>query len=168
MSDDKSIPGVGRRGPAKKPPHLKIVSGTVRGDRVDPEVVTLSDGVDPVPPKHLTKAERETWETTIAALRPIGLLSSVDVFLLAAYCICVSTEKAAAKIIATEGLLSSTQAGLPATHPAVTIRRQAMVDGVAYAGHLGMTPAARLRLNAQAAPEKKKNPFMELKNQIDD
>lgn len=164
MGQNSKIKGTGRRGAPKKPPHLKLVSGTDRADRIDPELIELTDGADPAAPDYLGADEKTTWADTVELLRPMGLLSGVDVSLMVAYCISVSTVKTATGTIAAEGLYSATQAGIPATHPAVIIRRQAMADMVSYAIQMGMTPAARLRLNATAAPKKKENPFDKLKN----
>lgn len=143
---------------------MKVISGTERGDRLSGEAVTLTDGRDPIAPDFLGIDERKVWGDTLALIRPMGLLSSVDVSLMTAYCISVVLVKLADQKIAAEGICSLSAAGLPCAHPAVTIRRQAMLDMVSHSVQMGLTPTARLRLNADTAPKKNVNPFDAIKN----
>ena len=163
MADKNHIRGTGRRGPARTPSHLKIVSGTDRADRSTTGIFKLTDNTNPVCPAHLNAGEIADWNEAIELLRPMGILSSTDASVLTAYCISKNLVREASEEISASGLFSASSAGVATAHPAVAVRRQAMTDMVSYAIQMGMTPAARLRLNAESS-KKKANPFDALKN----
>ncbi len=163
-----SIKGTGRRGPPGKSPHLKLISGTDRADRATSETVKISSTEMPTPPSHLNSDELAAWHEAINLLKPMGLLSNVDVAILMAYCVSRCVVQHASTIIngngEFSGLLIQGTAGPNIPNPLIAIRRHAMADTVSYAIQLGMTPAARLRLNAEVGAKKKTNPFDALKD----
>jgi phage terminase, small subunit, putative, P27 family len=77
---------MGTRGPAPKPPILKLLDGN-RGRRP----INLADGVNPaveVPsiPKHLGREARKEWKRITPRLLELGLISQIDRAALALYC----------------------------------------------------------------------------------
>jgi len=167
-----SIKGTGRRGPPGKSPHLKLISGTDRVDRVSPEVIKLADGEDPARPSFLSADAIIEWDKAIAILKRLGILSMADSAIIAAYCVAKCTFQNSSIMINSSGefggLLIQGTAGAKIANPLVSIRSRAMNDMVSYAIQMGMTPAARLRLNAEASSKKKENPFEVLKNDADE
>lgn len=158
-----AIKGTGRRGPPRDAPHLKLISGTNRADQAATGPIEICDGSDPLAPDHLTEDELMEWTAAINLLRPMGLLSGADVGILTAYVISKCIIRDASFLIRAEGLLSLGASGTNIPNPLIGIRNRAMNDLVSYAVQLGMTPAARLRLNAEVST-KKVNRFEHLKN----
>lgn len=162
-----SIKGTGRRGPPGKSPHLKLISGTDRGDRMMPEIIRLADE-DPERPDYLSADAMIEWGKAIVILKRSGLLSVADSAIIAAYCVAKCTFQNATIMINSSGefggLLIQGTAGANIPNPLIAIRRHAMNDMVSYAIQMGMTPAARLRLNAEVSSKKKENPFDALKD----
>ncbi len=77
---------MGMRGPAPKPPVLKLLEGN-RGKRP----INLADGVNPtveVPsiPKHLRREARKEWKRITPHLYELGLISQIDRAALEMYC----------------------------------------------------------------------------------
>jgi P27 family predicted phage terminase small subunit len=165
------VRSTGRNGPPKKPPHLHLISGTGRADRADPEVVKIADAVEPERPACLSADAIIEWDKVIVILRQSGLLSASDSAIIAAYCATkctfqnaeIAIESANRGIKNAFGLLTLSHQKTPIQNPLIPIRNRALNDMTSYAIQLGLTPAARLRLNAEVS-ERKENPFDKLKN----
>lgn len=74
-----------RRGPKTKPTSLKLVTGTARADRLNPD--EIKPGIaKPEPPEHLTEAARKEWDRVAYELHALGVLTNLDRGALGAYC----------------------------------------------------------------------------------
>ena len=158
-----------RSGPPRKPPKLRAIAGTdYKKGKMD-EHLKLSAERAIVPPETLSSEELKIWNCAVEELKAYSILDSVDVSALFAYCVSFSlfiNANHELKLMSGEdhaGLMIPNGNGSLVTNPLVTIRNKAAVDMVNFATQLGMTPASRLKLNAQIA-EQKVNPF--LKNAI--
>lgn len=121
-------------------------------------------------PAHLSAEEKEVWNKTVMLLRPLKVLECIDGAVLAAYCCSYVRWKTAEQEIqkqsqhsALNGLLAEGANGGLITNPLVNISRRSQSDMITYAAQLGMTPAARLRIQVDK-PAPTKNPFECLKN----
>jgi P27 family predicted phage terminase small subunit len=98
----------------------------------------------PEPPEWLHEYAKQEWWRTAPELHVLGLLSSVDVACLAAYCSSYALWRQASEEL--DKLLIETQAGDPRRSPLIKIIRDAASDMVRYAGEFGLTPVARTRI----------------------
>ena len=98
----------------------------------------------PEPPEWLHEYAKQEWWRTAPELHVLGLLSSVDVAWLAAYCSSYALWRQASEEL--DKLLIETQAGDPRRSPLIKIIHDAASDMVRYAGEFGLTPVARTRI----------------------
>jgi P27 family predicted phage terminase small subunit len=108
----------------------------------------------PDPPAILTKPAKEEWLRVSVELYRLGLLTLVDVQILAAYCQAygrwIAAERAIARMAErdqlSDGLMIKTTNGNAIQNPLVGTANKAASDMVRYATEFGLTPAARARL----------------------
>lgn len=156
------------RGRKPKPTHLKVVEGNP-GKRPLNEREPVPRSELPTPPEHLDDVAKVEWGRVSEDLYRIGLLSSVDRAVLAAYCQAyarwVAAENAIAEMASrdkvTAGLLVKTTNGNAIQNPLVGTANKAAADMVRYAAEFGMTPSARSRLSvdAEKTPSQKESYF---------
>lgn len=151
------------RGPKTKSTHLKILTGTARGHRLNPNE-PKPHAAQPDPPGHLTDAARVEWDRVVVEVVALGLLSNLDRGALAAYCQAygrwsaaeTALARMAAKDTVTDGLIIRTRSGNIIQNPLVGAANKAMADMVRNAAEFGLTPSARTRvagLDATAGPD---------------
>lgn len=156
------------RGPKTKPTKLKILTGTARSHRLNPQE-PKPELATPDAPGHLTEAARKEWDRVVVDLVALGILTNLDRGALAAYCQAWGRWSAAETALArmaerdasTDGLIIRTKSGNLIQNPLVGAANKAMADMVRYAAEFGLTPSARTRvagLDMTAGP----NPFAEL------
>ena len=110
----------------------------------------------PAAPSFLTGYALEEWRRISVEAHRLGLLTGVDVMPMAAYCDAYERWRTARETVAAmaerdpvmHGLIVRTQSGGAAANPLVWIAANAARDMVRYAAELGMSPAARSRINA--------------------
>ncbi|WP_324754047.1 phage terminase small subunit P27 family [Roseovarius sp. Pro17] len=150
------------RGPKTKPTNLKILTGTARAHRLNPNE-PKPEIAQPEPPEHLTDAAREEWDRVAVELVTLGILTHLDRGALAAYCQAYGRWSAAETALArmaerdavTEGLIVKTKSGNLIQNPLVGAANKAMADMVRYAAEFGLTPSARTRVAgiSEAGPD---------------
>ncbi|WP_372836781.1 phage terminase small subunit P27 family [Puniceibacterium confluentis] len=156
------------RGPKTKPTNIKILTGTARSHRINPDE-PKPEVATPDAPEHLTDAARAEWDRVVVDLVTLRILTDLDRGPLAAYCQAygrwsaaeTALARMAAKDAVTDGLIIRTKSGNLIQNPLVGAANKAMADMVRYAAEFGLTPSARTRvsgLDAAAAP----NPFAAL------
>ncbi|MCK5581812.1 MAG: phage terminase small subunit P27 family [Candidatus Omnitrophica bacterium] len=161
---------MGKRGPMPEKDFRKVLSGNLP---VTKENLGNNDFeiIAPQRPKHLSKEEKKVWKDTIKLLGSLNILEEVDGPILSAfccsYCRWITVEKEIQKLAKEEGstgLILETDNGR-SINPLVIISRRAQKDTVTYAAQLGMTPAARLRLDLDdsSITKRKVNAFEKLK-----
>jgi P27 family predicted phage terminase small subunit len=102
----------------------------------------------------------EEWRRIAPGLHLFGLLTALDVALLAAYCVSFQRWKSALEAFdkraqldpTMHGLLVKGSEGQPRPNPLLKIAASAASDTVRYAGEFGFTPAARSRIAAGVGP----------------
>jgi P27 family predicted phage terminase small subunit len=141
------------RGPKTMPTNLKLLTGTARAHRLNPQE-PLPDVATPDAPEHLTEAALAEWDRIVLELFAMKLLTNLDRAALAAYCQAYgrwsSAETALARMAAhdavTDGLIVKTKSGNLIQNPLVGAANKAMADMVRYAAEFGLTPSARTRV----------------------
>jgi P27 family predicted phage terminase small subunit len=133
------------RGRPPKPIALRLIEG-----RRVPKRDALECRGRPEPPAHLTADQRSRWDELVASL-PDGLLTAADVSTLERMAIAWSTYREAQGKINLSGLLTRGEDGQPVRNPLLIIRKQAAEEMNLCGAALGLSPAARVRLQHPAA-----------------
>ena len=105
-----------------------------RAKRPPPEPAILPKC--PEPPEWLHEYAKQEWWRVAPELHVVGLLSSIDIACLAAYCSSYAMWREASETLANEGLLDTTLQGDKRRHPLIKIIADAASDMVRYAASL--------------------------------
>jgi P27 family predicted phage terminase small subunit len=130
-----------------RPTAMKILRGTQRRDRLNPDEPKPAPADFDAVPAELAKdreAARE-WARVVPLLRACGIISRVERSALLALCEQWSQYVKATQSVRKHGLLLQ-HAGIPTVNPAVRVARHALQQCQRLWGELGMTPAARAKL----------------------
>jgi P27 family predicted phage terminase small subunit len=112
-------------------------------------------------PDYLSGYALDEWHRIAPGLRVMGLLTELDIHILAAYCVSYgrwreTEEKIAvlrAKDPVTHGLLIKGPYGAARINPLIRLSRQMAADVLRFACEFGFTPAARTRISLGIAHE---------------
>lgn len=143
---------MGARGPAPKPPDLKLLEGNP-GHR---PIKTSGPKPRPVAPKcpnWLDSDAKREWKRVAPELEALGLLTQVDMAALAGYCQSYSLWKQCTEELAESGLTYTTDKGYVGQRPEVSIAARALADVRAFCVQFGLTPSARARMTLPEAPD---------------
>lgn len=136
-----------RRGPKPLPTKLKLIRGTLRGDRRNPREASLSPTL-PTCPQALAPAAKREWRRVAKELATAGLLTRVDRAGLAAYCQAWSRWIEAEEALRTYGTIIKAPSGFPIVSPYFTIAAKSLEQMRLLLGEFRMTPSSRSRVNA--------------------
>lgn len=137
----------------KKPTKLKIIQGTNRVDRANPNEPQPENKIPSIP-DHLNDIATKEWIRLSKELYNLGLLSEIDRTALAAYCEAYSMWVDACEQLKESDLLIETTNGNIIQNPIVGIvnqSRKAMKD---YLTEFGMSPSSRSKVSAKKAGKK--------------
>lgn len=140
----------------RKPTNLKILQGTYRPDRANPNEPKPEICI-PTAPGFLADRALEEWNRIAPQLEKMGLLSQVDCMALAAYCAAVARLWQAEEQLKTEGLTVTNERGRRIKNPLVDVANAAAKQISLFASQFGMSPSTRSSVKAKE-PEKE-NPF---------
>lgn len=155
---------MGKRGPAPKPKHLKLIEGTYRRDREAP------NAPDPVPvipsrPSWLgegvpwgREAVRE-WSRIVPHLESCRLLTQLDRANLAAYCDAVGRWWHYRREVERVGPVQVTDSGYRAQNPEVGMMNRALEDMAKFGAKFGLSPSDRTRVSAEAPNSSDADPW---------
>lgn len=139
---------MGRRGPIKTPPHLRVVGGkppkeTPRQPR--------SAGSSPRCPAYLSREAKNVWRRMVPALREMSLLTATDGEALAAFCQTHVRWREAEKFLDEHGMVyplrdEKGEIRCMQQFPQVSIARNLLVILKSFLQEFGMTPASRVRV----------------------
>lgn len=134
---------MGKRGPAKKPTRQKILEGNpghqkLNKNEPNPPAVDLV-----APPSFLSERAAEKFETLGRELKKLGLLTVLDLDLLAAYCITWDNLLDANEQTRKKGSTFETESGYEAVSPFVAIRNKSIDHLKTIGREFGFSPAAR-------------------------
>ncbi|WP_233866656.1 phage terminase small subunit P27 family [Paraburkholderia adhaesiva] len=141
------------RGTRPKPTALKVITGNPGGRPLPEREPKPRTGVLRRP-RHLDANACAEWDRLVPELRVAGILTSIDVAVLAAYCMAYSrwidAEEAIQRMKVrdqlTSALMIKTTNGNAIQNPLVGVANRAMLIMSRLASEFGMTPAARTRI----------------------
>jgi P27 family predicted phage terminase small subunit len=141
-----------RPGPKPTPTSLKRLRGNPGKHRLpegepDPAAVSSVD-----PPEVLSHVARQEWQRLAPELLRLGLLTVVDLGLLAMWCSAWATFCEAERQLA-EGALYTDRNGLVRRSPWIIVRRDAVETLLKVADRMGFSPSARVSLANHSAPQ---------------
>ena len=135
-----------RGGRPRKPTALKILQGTLRKDRTNPDEPRPEVGLLPCP-RYLDDEAKREWKRLAPQLYALGLLTKLDKAALAVYCQAWSHWVEAERHLHEEGHLISTPNGFQQPSHWLGIASKAIAQIRAMAVEFGLTPASRSRLS---------------------
>jgi P27 family predicted phage terminase small subunit len=106
----------------------------------------------PSPPMHLRADACALWSELVEELHRLGMLTTVDLQLLAAYTTAWADYVEAERKILRFGLLTRGRDGTPVRNPALLIRNRAIDYLLRIGSEFGFSPASRPRLGRQIEP----------------
>jgi P27 family predicted phage terminase small subunit len=141
-----------------KPTIVKLISGTQRKSRFNPNEPEFARGM-PKPPSDLPKFAREEWNRVVPEIFAAGVLTNPDRSVLIAYVLAFDRWRRAEKVFARMaredpvhlGMLITNRFGALTGNPAVAVAEMAAKECIRFAVELGMTPSARSKVRAITA-----------------
>ena len=151
------------------PDHLKLVAGTARPDRTNPNPPVTPSAL-PEPPEWLSTRAAEIFLGLVGVLEEMGIASISDTAALALLSsrleeveICTAIVEDGGRSYQSSGRRNKKGQIISQQvkrHPAVGMRSEAMRHAQSLLAEFGLTPAARSKVSANKAPES--NPFKAL------
>lgn len=154
-------------GPPPKPARQKKLEGTHRKDREAPNALDFDPATDlPAPPEDLrSEAARRCWLVCAKELHGKGMLATVDLALLRAYCYQVGLMLEAEEELELNGK-TETRYTANGSHqvrsPWVAILSDATEKVHKIGQQFGFSPASRTRISAPKTEKPKADPWAEL------
>ena len=136
---------MGRRGPAPTPTALKTLAGNP-GKRALNRREPQPRAKRPRPPKHLTATALAEWRRLVRILKPTKLLTEAEADVLAVYCQTYARWVEASEHLEREGMVTLLENGYPVQSAYMSIVNNCIRTMHRLMGELGLTPAARSRL----------------------
>lgn len=147
----------------RTPDHLKIIAGTARPDRMNPDAPPANIGTAE-PPEWLSKRAAEIFAQLSATLLGMGIASPDDQAALALLASRLEEIEICTAVIEDSGRTYCTTATsgdkLVRARPEVAMRNEAMRHAQSLLAEFGLTPATRSKVSAGKPAEK--NPFAAL------
>jgi P27 family predicted phage terminase small subunit len=143
-------------GPPPTPIPLRVLRGNPSKRPFQRGLEPERTAEPPACPDFLVGYAADEWFRVVPALHPLGLLTVLDVAVLAAYCQAYAHWRTASEMLTqmaerdptTHALLVKRQDGSPGRNPLLKIAADAASDMVRYAAEFGFSPAARARIAA--------------------
>jgi P27 family predicted phage terminase small subunit len=107
----------------------------------------------PPPPDHLDSIGRQEWDRVAPELYELGVLSRLDVGVLAAMCAAHSQEVTFTHLVRKHGAVLYGPKRRPYPNPMLKLAAAARRDKVRFAIELGMTPSSRTRIDIGGLPK---------------
>ena len=152
----------GRRRGQGKPTALKILAGTARASRIDPNEPQPNIKLA-APPKHLSDEAKKEWRRIGKKLLRLGIVSEIDYAALGLYCENWSRWIEAELAMQKYGLML-VKDKFPTVSPYLKIANDAMAGMLRVLVEFGMTPSARTRVSARRV-QANADPFQEFEGQ---
>jgi len=130
----------------RKPTALKVVQGTNRKDRTNPNEPKPETNI-PSCPSHLNADAKREWKRITKELAKMNLVTEFDRSALAAYCLAYGTWVEAERGIKKDGMIAVTPNGLLQQSAWLQIRNKALEQLHKYAVEFGFTPASRSKVS---------------------
>jgi P27 family predicted phage terminase small subunit len=144
---------VGRK---PKPTALKLIQGTYRPDRANPNEPNPRPGIPPCP-KFLQGEARKQYNKMAKKLARIGLMTELDDMALSMLCQGWSEYLEATDQVKKSGMLVKSPNGFPVVNPYLTAANQALKKVRSLLAEFGMTPGSRSRIHAASVADESDN-----------
>ena len=141
----------GRSGRTRKPTRLKVIQGTDRPDRMNPDEPQPMLGIGD-PPEHLSEAAKREWRETGEKLVRLGIATEIDAAAFALYCQAYGRWAEAEMKLQEGELVIDTPTGYPVQSPWLQIANKAHEQMLRALVEFGMTPSSRTRVKTAAKP----------------
>ena len=135
---------------------LEITGGTLRTHRPAPKNEPDPPAKMPPCPKHLDKEAKKEWKRSGKILQTIGLMTELDMMILAAYCEAYSRWTQATIKIQETGMVYQKKDGSPGFNPYLRIARDAYDQMIKAGVQIGMSPSSRSGLKVETPKPKSK------------
>jgi P27 family predicted phage terminase small subunit len=133
-----------------KPTAMKLVKGTLRSSRTNPDEPKLQCCLPPCPP-HLTDLAKDEYNRLGRKLVKAGIMTALDEIALAALCQSWAQYIEATEDIEKNGLSTPGATGADKLNPSVTAANVFLTTVRSLLAEFGMTPASRSRIAAAPA-----------------
>jgi P27 family predicted phage terminase small subunit len=138
------------RGRKPKPTEVKRRAGNPGKRKLNDAEPQFTAAIATQPPPFLATAAKEVWAVLAVELERSGVLKAVDLGTLAMYCQAYARWKDAEAAIASAGILTTNDKGVEIVNPAVRVSDMSVKQMVRLASELGITPASRSKVKADA------------------
>ena len=116
-------------------------------------------------PKHLNKEARKEWRRAGRILQSIGIMTELDMAVLAGYCDAFAQWAEATIKVQETGLVYKKADGTPGLNPYLRVAREAYDRMMKAAVLLGLSPSSRAGLKVEKPkPKSKTDAFRSMKN----
>lgn len=139
------------RGRPRKPTNLKVLHGTDRADRTNPNEPTCSGPLGD-PPAHLSDVALAKWREIVPWLEQNGLVGTVDRGMIEGLCVCYARAVAADAEVAAKGMVSDGR-----KRPEVNISRESWTEYRRFCTEYGLSAASRGKVSAVPRGDKDKD-----------
>jgi P27 family predicted phage terminase small subunit len=139
------------------PTKLKELKGTKRNCRTNPDEPQYPTAI-PTPPDYLDDDAIIEWERVTPLLYSQGLISELDMAMLAGYCTSYSTWVKAERDVQKYGLTRETSTGSLVQTPYLNIANSTKKLMKDFAVQFGMSPVSKARVSARK-PNTKVDPW---------
>lgn len=144
------------------PDNVKQLRGTERKARVNKQKPVLDSTRGAVPPDFLNGVARAEWARVTPELEAIGVLTNLDLAILAAYCTAVAMLHEACQQLEANGPVyeCETKDGgvMQRKSPWIEIQNQAVRNIISTSSELGITPASRSKVST-VGKDQPENPW---------
>lgn len=134
-----------QRGPKTKPRNLKVIEGTFRHDRDNPDQ-PLPAIAAPAVPRYLVGLERGTFRRTARLLAGMRVISEADVDALAVYAVTFARWRRLVSELRKEDDIISTPTGQKRINPKLQAIDKCVDQCHKLLAEFGLTPSARTRV----------------------
>tara|TARA_B100000809_G_scaffold128677_1_gene126725 strand:- start:1247 stop:1699 length:453 start_codon:yes stop_codon:yes gene_type:complete len=129
------------------PDHIKLLKGTARKDRLNPQAPKFE--VDEIQcPPHFKGKHREVWMDIVPKLIKAGVATNIDSYALEALCEKWCEFREAQTKLNDNGTVILTPSGFPQLSPYYSISKQALNDFGKLMTEFGMTASSRTKIKA--------------------
>jgi len=136
------------------PTNVKELKGTVRKCRQNKAEPEYPRGLLE-PPNHLTGVALAHWHEIYPKLEKAGVVTTIDIVALAAYCKAYQRWREATSEVDKYGAVIESPSGYPIQSPYLAIANKAFDQMLKLLTEFGMTPSSRTRVSATKQQPKK-------------
>ena len=129
------------------PDHIKILKGTGRKDRLNPDAPNYEASEIQCPP-HFKGMRREVWMDIVPKLIKAGVATNIDVYALEALCEKWCEYRIAQDSLNERGSVILTRTGVPQLSPYYSVAKQALGDFGKLMTEFGMTASSRTKIKS--------------------